>query len=501
MDLISELVFILSQSKPKTLDSVLPPDTKSRILFDEVSKGRIHTDNQAANFIYKSDKKDKRFLKLKRNLHQKLFQLVLVADYKGLNIENYIKIKFNLQNDLIIAERLLLSNVYHNAEKILQKVLQEAEKYFLIEVQHDCARKLRTMYALKGFPSETIKYDAYTKQFETYRQYYDASKAMLEIVKSKIKFPASKSEEVANDIKTNIDIIKNWYKMYESPFLRLTQLRLELIFYDQLCEEEIIKEVLIEISRHCSIHQFIVTKELKLEILLAYARHYRNLGNLKMSKQYINESIKISDYRAFNRFDVQKWNFDLFFKNRQFRKAGKVLKQVSSTPQYKYLEKWDKASWRIREAYLYFAFYTKNDEESIILYTPFFCENYKLQKFIDECHAISKDYHGNEILFLIVKLLLLMINGNANIIKEGKSMLSFSNRHLKDLDLDRTKTFFTSLSKAAEGGFQIDDLKKRSIEYKEAVSEDDEILYDHIELIQYETLWEMIIQLSKRLNK
>jgi hypothetical protein len=145
MDLLLELAFILSKYPLKSLDQILPKDSKMRRLFDAVSKGVIQSEEEAAHFLYETSPSDKRYLMLKRNLINKLFELLLSSDLevekkirksKRKDIFNQEETKFLANQYLIIADKLLIQNVYHNAEKIIERVRQKAKAY------HLCAQRI-----------------------------------------------------------------------------------------------------------------------------------------------------------------------------------------------------------------------------------------------------------------------------------------------------------------------------------------------------------------------
>ena len=147
---------------------MLPRNSKSRKLYDSVCQRIILSDKEAAEFIYQSSHKDKKYLILKRHIINKLSELVLLVEYFDINRLNYANIKFRCEKELIIAEKLLLQNVYHNAEKIITKIFQIAKRNSLTETLKDCACKYRFMYALKGF-SDDVKY--WDKEIKKYREF------------------------------------------------------------------------------------------------------------------------------------------------------------------------------------------------------------------------------------------------------------------------------------------------------------------------------------------
>ena len=107
MDLLSELVFIIMQRPPKHVDALLSPSSKMRQFFNLLQHGKASTDEEAAKYIYNSLPKDKRYLMLKRNLVNKLTEIVLDTEY--FDRGNIHSIKFECEKELTVSMKLLLS--------------------------------------------------------------------------------------------------------------------------------------------------------------------------------------------------------------------------------------------------------------------------------------------------------------------------------------------------------------------------------------------------------
>ena len=92
---------------------------------------------------------------LKGNLIKKLTDLVMVAEtgYQG---SSYLNIELLCERRLLIAKKLLQLNVYHNAERILKKVENEALDYHLSSVLVKTYALFRQIAALKPDPQAAI---------------------------------------------------------------------------------------------------------------------------------------------------------------------------------------------------------------------------------------------------------------------------------------------------------------------------------------------------------
>lgn len=496
MDLINEFAFILSQNKTPEFDSVLPANSKIRKLYELITSGSVKNDEEASMAIYNLTKADKKYLMLKRNLVQKLSDLVYTHSYEKIDEENYTNTHFQVEKELLIAEKLLLKNVYHNPTKIISKVEQTAEKYFFIDIQVSAARKFRSLYSLKGFPKETTKYDEKVKRLVKFQNYYNASRGMWEKLYSKTKYSPSRSDDIISECKESIYKIEEWLEFYNSPFIRLYYYRIAILLNHQLNDQRQILEFIHKIDLLVAKYPFINTKSLKLDVSFYYARYYRDTKQLEKAELEIDKCLKLSDYRAFDRFLIQNLNFDIKIKRKHYQEALQILLEVHSVPQYQFLDNLDKATWTIHEAYLYIILFVNNDEESIAL-LPLFGKPKSLHFFLERSKRWSKDKYGYNITLLIVRVMLYKINDLKDVENEGNNMLVYYHRYLKDYNT-RTSIFFYQLAKAVLQGFSKDILESRKQKLQSQLKELESTAYDVFEMISYDFFWELFIKLSEK---
>ncbi len=491
MDLISELVYIISQNPPNSLDLLIPHKTKTRKLYDAVLEKKIATDEDAARLIYKSDAKDKRFLMLKRNLIQKLTDLVLLSDHTEINRHNFVQLQFKCERELNIVKKLLVQNVYHNAEKITSKVFNTATKNHLIEIQLECAKIFRTIYSLMGNLNETIKHNNNFELFSRNCNYLNEARGMWQILYCKIKYTAAFSNEIVELTENYIKKIKIWLNEYDSPFLELYLYRIQIIYYKNLADLNSTLTTLIKVDKLLKDFPYLKNKEIILELNLESAIYYRSVRKLKTAQKYIDKCLEVSDYRAFDKFLVQSWNFDIQIKKKEYKKAAIILHQVKETSQFKYLEPPDKAAWLIKEGYLYFIFKMNNETNFIPTYLPDYTSGIQVNKFILTCKAANKDKKGYNPLLQIITILLQLLKKTEKLDFEGNKMLVYFYRHLKDINQLRTRYFFYNFSKTASFNFVPDDLVKKTNAFNKQMDKMDVAnIYDYCELIPYELLWE-----------
>ena len=83
---------------------------------------------------------------LKRNLINKLTDIVLSTEY--FDKSNYHSIRFECEKELTVAAKLLTQNVFHNAERILQRILNLSQHFQLVDVELSCLKLYRRIASM-----------------------------------------------------------------------------------------------------------------------------------------------------------------------------------------------------------------------------------------------------------------------------------------------------------------------------------------------------------------
>lgn len=496
MDLINEFAFILSKNKPNEFDAIIPENSKIRKLYNLVISDQVQNDDAASKIIYNSTKADKKYLMLKRNLVQKLSDLVYLQDYKEVDRDNYMNIHFQVEKELLIAEKLLLENVYHNPTKIIAKVEQTAQQYFFIDLQVSAAKKLRSVYSLKGKPKETEDYDNKVKQLEKFQSYHNSAKGMWEKLYSKTKYVISKSENIIDECKQFSDKIEQWLKEYDSPFIKLFYYRTLILLDYQKNNQFNVLATLKKLDLLIKRYDFIKSKSLQLEVNYYYARFYRDVGQLDLASELINTCLKLSDYRAFDRFQIQELNFDVLIKNKYYELAKEVVVEVHSVPQYQFLNIYDKSAWTIREAYLYFILNAVGKDTDEL---PLFSKEKSLHNFLEKTKKSTKDKNGYNLALLIIRVVLYRVYNLQDIDNEGNNMLVYYHRYLKQQNT-RTSVFFYQLAKVVIKFFDIDELNERKGKLINKLSSTGNSTFDTTEIIPYDRFWDLLIDYCSRIK-
>lgn len=490
MQLIKELAYVINLDKPKSFNELIPEGSKVRLLFSLITE-KGNTDIEAAEIIYGTTPKDKKYLMLRKNLVSKLNELVLSVDAVG-DPDSYLKAERECNQQLAIANKLLQLNVFHNAERILKKVLITAQKYFLVSIQIQTYQLLRKIAYLIPNPSDTHKYNELANHLREERYQELMAKGAHEVLLSEIKCTKSVNEKIISYAKESEQTIKEFST--PNPHILLTLHRIKSIRFMVERKWSKLKSTLNKIDQLIIRYPFISTDQISLEIQMNRIKMLSATKNFKAGKKVISKAYQKTSFQAFNIFDFKAEEFDLLVKSEEYKAAGKILNEVRTTTQFNLLNPIDKASWLVREVNLYLIGKLKKPE--ILSFITSFDEDYSIQKFTKETAALTKDKRGFNLQYLIARILLLRINDKPNLVDEGNNLKTYYQRYIKESQQPRTHIFFNKLSRL----FRVSDNKSKRdqilAEFNKEIKEHSDY-YEYCEILPYEILFECLSTNSK----
>ncbi|MFN0049546.1 MAG: hypothetical protein ACKVOU_10530 [Cytophagales bacterium] len=482
MENLNELVFVLNRNRIKNIDQWLPRDSKLRQLFDGIQNTQFLNDDQAATFIYNAQPGDKKYLMLKKNLKNKLLEMILHCDSSE-NI-SHVTEKFELKKKLAITEMLLMENVYHNAEKILAKTHLEAIKLNLTDIEIETVRQLRILNFIKGVPEETHKYDRELKKLIRKLDYEQKPQAKWELLMSKKKYILQITDEMAEEAKLYLAETELFAKEINSITIELYELKLNFFLAKYNRKYAKVKELLDEIERLIHKNPHLRSHFPHLEMEMELSRNLRNLGKIDEARATLQKSLEISDYKAFNKFEVQALHVDILFKSGNYELAHGIINEVRNAAQFEMLHPNDRAFWIVMEGYVYVYYSVAGRNDFQATFEVYKSKNI-VQSLENECKSFTKDKIGYQLQFIILKMLLLIANGGYKFDWDANFINIYVQRHVKDSQEKRTIHFiklFIKVAGLAMEGVDIDKIKRLHLKSEKQ----EEYAYDVCEVLPYQ---------------
>lgn len=460
-----------------------------RLLYELVKEDPMITADSASIQIYGCYSSDKRFIMLKRNLTNRLIELILLAENKG-HGKDYQKVMFECNQKIAVANKLLLVDSVSSAEYMMLKAMKKAKEYFLVGVQIQCAVVLRKVYEIKGSPGQVSKFQSLISNLAQETEAIEEGRGYSELINSVVKYSRSQTVKIGKEsLKYSIALGKS-YEVYKNPFFRIFQFQLLLVHYYQMLDYDNFQSTIENYSHFLETHPFLKTHEVSYGLDLMILQRQLTEKRHSDARRHLNKLVKKSSNHE--RFHLQGLQFELKLRNNNFQEAYDMLNMVYHSPYFGQLLEVERASWTIRSAYLQItamAYHKQTDN-------PGFDLN-KMHDFYEKCSKITKDKSGYNVQYLMIKVLLLWIKDAIDFESESNNLKVYYQRYLKKSHCERTKRFFNKLERLIRFGFD----KHRFNYLTSQLIDDFEALHkyiDHNEIITYEQLWIVIGKLIEK---
>lgn len=490
MEELKKLVRIVTLFSPKKISLLDPrnakPRNKEEKLFLNIQADKYENDDEAYNDLYKDSQKSYRYRMLKSRLREKLLNQLFFVQYDNRLTKKDEKKCLDL---MYRGKVLLIMAEYPISKKLYLKALKIAEKYEFTDFTIDCLNNLNFIYTQLSDPKQFYKSLESIKHFqqiktledEAYRIYYsnkiELQKSVLSQKKTIQKLPHEILRLKELWKKSDSYNIYYYYYILNGWFLELT---------GQF--EKSIKDIesSIELQKAGKINMY------RFDTLLnKFFMIYALLRAKKYKKGLELAPIYLQDFNPYTRnwFAFMEHYFLLAMHAKNYNLAADIIVEVDQNQFFKRLKTRAKESWALYKAYLYFISPNKN-----------VLGNFNYQKFITSVPEHSKDKLGENIALHVLQYLYHLKNKDYDQLhyKEG-ALRKYLSTYLKDPDSQRSKLFFRLLIIVIRADFNPDQSVKKAQKWLEKLKASPEPgdAYARIEVIPYERVWELIIEIMK----
>lgn len=508
MEEIVELVQLVDRSKISNggLDWLLEQNSKMLQLYHGIANRVIDSDSNGAKLLFlNSANSAAKFQSLKNKLKRRLTQGVLLLDLNEPQYSSRQNAYLECSKKWATVSILLAKNAKKIGIDICQKLLKQTIKYEFTELTVSSLRLLRLHYST--VEPDLKKFEEYHIQIKKYKELWRlenlAEGYYSELVINYLNNKSIPKEEIqAKAI--------GYYAILEPILEKNSSLRLYL------------SALLIRISIHTVVNDYASTIEVCEEGLAYFEEIFFGdnpgtqvclyqllicaiqLKNFEKGKQFADRGKRLFLEGDFNWYKFQGLLFLLAIHSQHYDEAYQVFLESSTHDKFAVQPPGIKENWKLYEAYLYFL--SRLGKLNPILVNENGL-NFKPGKFINETPTFSKDKQKKNIPILIIQILIFTLDQNFNkVIDKMEAIEKYRSRYLKSAENFRSNCFLHMITRLPAAHFNVTYAERiTNKEWTDLLHTPLQIANQshEIEIIPYETLWEMILEiLSKnRLSK
>lgn len=496
-DLI-ELANLLNKTKLKSsgiLDIILEPNSKMQQLYDAIASTRIRSDDDALAWLLDSGDDASKLPNLKNKLKDRMLDSVFLLDFKEPGFSDRQKAYFECYKRLAAGMILVMRNAKLSGFDVLEKLLRHTIRFEFTELTCDILRVLRIHYSTNA--GDLKKYESTRDQLHHYQEIWQMENQVedlyTELIIQYVNNKATKME-VSEQAKVYYSIAKPYLEQCDSFKVQLIGRLIHIFGYSsvndyvttaRLCEEAV---------------SFFDKKDYDSGFALQVFYYnlitcYLQLREFEKGQAIIERCQKLVEAGSFNWFKLQELFFLLAMHTAHYESAAQVLGKVMDNPHFEAQSFQVTEIWKIYHAYIHFLIKIGKLPSSSIASQR--NARFKLGKFLNETPVFSKDKRGMNIPILVVQILYALADRDyQQCLDRMEGIEKYCSRYLKQNDTFRSNCFIKMLLQIPIYTFNRERVTRhtqRLFEMLCSVPMEVANQAHEIEIIPYETLWQMTI--------
>ncbi len=493
MQEIIALVQLIHHSKFRSnglLNIILDPNSQMRQLYDALANGQVSTDDDLRVMLPELAQNPAKLYTLKSRLKDRLLDSVLFLDLDESAFKDRQGAFGQCVRKWSAAIILFSKNTWQSAVPVLENLLRHTIRFEFTEITINILRTLRLYYGtMVGDQNQYETVDQQLKKMEAvWAAECSAENLYTELIIRYVRSKAGK-EAIAAKALEYFKAIQPNLELYSSYKLHFFGRLIEIMIYDSRHDYKgmaAVCEKAISFFENKDYRSDSALQGLYYNLLLCEL----NLRNYGRCRELADKHRAMYDEGTFNWFKLQELYFLVAMHSENYVDASIICNTTISHPQLSELPEHVVEMWKIFEAYIAFL-------QCIgLLPEEGSSGRFKVARFVNETQVFSKDKRGMNIPILIIQFIFPLAEGRFEELADRvENMTKYRSRYL-DESAVRSNCFFRMLEQMPKAMFQMADVERRAEKYKlklegiplEAANQNHEI-----EIIPYETLWEILL--------
>jgi len=503
MEFLKEIIRVVtSKSDPrKTLPELYDAtdDQLSSRFIRGLESNLFHSDDEAAEVLYGTNKSDQRFRTLKSRASDRLLHSLLFLQIKQPEHSEYLSYYYKCTRNLICSQTLLRFASRKAATHLAERTIAIATRYQFTDI---CLALTALLRETAGIMGERRRFMAHNEELRRYLRILEAeyrSGELLDIIimtAEQTRLKRSKLIELASEAITEMHALVKVHGTHTLilGYHRIALLKAEL---ESKYEESIQQcdEALKYLLSHPHLSQKARVGEFTIKRMLSslYIRQYRE--SLVMAEQCIYCFIE-AGHNWYVALDVSCASALLCGEYVLAERYSSIATSHKRFPQQNEITK---ERWFLYNAYLNLAemleLKEKSDEKRKIAF--------RLSTFLNSVPEFAKEKKIYNVHILILHAAFLIAEGNYDLAEKRIEYLRvYTTRYLKEKDFNRTRAFLRLLSSFPRLGFNAQLMRRDNTK---ALAElhataNDPMPAETNEFIPYDVIYEALLNVVAKID-
>jgi hypothetical protein len=494
MDELIELVLLFQRTKFKSagmMGLVVEPGSQMERLYQGIAEGHVRTDEDIEAHLPELRGARARISTLKSYLKTRLIDAVLLLDQRESNFSDRQRTFFDCSRKWASVVVLLSKNARRSAISLAEDLLRTTRRFEFTDLSIEILRMLSLHYALiEGKEQKCEVYEEELTNFEQIRMAeHKVERSYIQLVTQVVRKKLPQAEVMAKAFSFK-SAVEPFVKQYDTYRIHLFGRLTEIAYYD--CKGDY--DMMARLSKE-ALHFFDAKDYMSFTAQQAFI-YNQIIANMNM-RRYTECAALAAENRetfkpgTFNWFKLQEAVFLTALHTAQYQaaqqKCAEVLRHSAFTASPAPIQE----LWQIFRAYIAYLEITGKIEPDVNL------SRFRLSRFSNDIQLYAQDKSGMNIPVLVIEFLHYLANGDyGRCIDKVDALAKYRTRYLKDESVRRSWYFIQLLESTAKSSFSGADIGRRGAQIMEKIRATPLELGKQnieIEIIPYETLWELVL--------
>ena len=501
MKTLIELRQVITKHKIKNLSLLIKPSKKQsqtliQNFYERLNDKDIEMEQEMLLLLYDSPSKHLCFQKLKENIKERMLNIISFLIFSQDKYRDRGNARASCYRNLTACKILKRLHAYQTMANMAKKVLEKALYYELTKPSIEASKLLYEYYSTREYNIRLSKKYYSTLQKQLKNNYLEAKIHNIRRQATTLyEANRSKFKEVNILMEGQIQLLLKMTKQINTIEAIISTASSMLYAYANskhlkdrilICEQALQKLD----QKPFPVYRGRLTFSLNLTLCCILKKDFQK------AKNYLDEAIKNKNKLDFNWLKtIELYNL-LYLRSAQYDKALEVIQEVYAEEETLQRQKeHTREIWYINRAYVEF-----------LLRAGLIADNgkprpsFRLSTFMNDVPHFSKDKQGLNLNILILQFLHQLIDERKHdrLIDRTESLRQYAYRYLDELP--RPRLFIKMLCTIPEADFDPRAIQKRAQRWLDELRQHPLELADQpfeIELIPFEKLWDMAIDILK----
>lgn len=498
MNDLVELVNLLNKTKlriPGAWDNILEPGSRMERLFQLIAQKGELSDEELRQQLYGPDEDGGSVPSLRNKLKDRLMDAVYLLDFKDSNFSTRQKAFFDCYKKWGAAMILLIRGAKNIGIDQLEKLLRNAIRFDFTELTLDILRLLRLQYST--VEGDFKRYEAIRNQFKYYEKVWVWENMAEDYYTDlMIRYTNSKSTQVelVNKAKEYYAELEPLMQACASFKLHLFGRMINVLVYStvndyantaRVCEDAVAffnqKEYDSGLPLQVFYYNLIVS--------------YLQLREFDKGQSIVERTIGLFEDGSFNWFKIQELFFLLAMHTGHYDEAYRIFQRVTSHGRFDAQMPQIIEMWKIFQGYLYYLIKIGKVSKEVLDVSA---GKFRIGKLMNELSLFIRDKRGMNISILVVQILFSLSEKDYGDTSDRIDAIEkYCSRYLKENDTYRSNCFIRMLLQLPQANFHREAVRRKTeklLGMLHAVPLEAANQAHEIEIIPYESLWEMTVE-------